>query len=408
MNSSAGTEILYFSLARLPTEKAHGLQICKVCEALAAHGAKVTLLHPSRRQRDPKLRTTDPFAYYGIQKNFELSSAAYFDPLALLEKYVPGPIVSVLYWSYNFVWTFFQALLRLRRRAKIVVYARDPIVIFCFTLLGFKVAAEIHTFRPGLQSFLLRCVRSRPNLLFISVITKGLSTALIAQGFESAKILLQPDAVDLAEFSAQPDKCAARTQLGLPLDQYFLGYVGRFETMGIDKGVPYLIQALTHLPAQVCLLCVGGPLEAARRFRQLAEQAGIDPLRAYFFDHIPHPQVPLWLSACDALCIPWGEHQHSAVFTSPLKLFEYMAAGRPIICSDLPALREVLSNQINALLVPPGDSAAIAQAAQRLLSDPALGQRLADQARQDVAGHTWNSRAAQSLERLSARAQLSA
>jgi len=83
----------------------------------------------------------------------------------------------------------------------------------------------------------------------------------------------------------------------------------------------------------------------------------------------------------------------STHFTSPLKLFEYMAAGRAIVASDLPAIREVLQHEKNALLVPPGDSEMLARSIQRLAEDRNLAMRLARQALVDVTDYTWERRA---------------
>ena len=83
----------------------------------------------------------------------------------------------------------------------------------------------------------------------------------------------------------------------------------------------------------------------------------------------------------------------SAAYTSPLKLFEYMASGRPIVASDLPALREVLRPDENAVLVEAGDAEALAAGVARLLGDAALASRLAAQAREDVREWTWDKRA---------------
>src|SRR5205085_12422830 len=80
-------------------------------------------------------------------------------------------------------------------------------------------------------------------------------------------------------------------------------------------------------------------------------------------------------------------------YTSPLKLFEYMAARRPIVASDLPSLREVLAHDQNALLVPPDDPATLAAGLSSVLSDPARGERLAGAAWREVQGRSWDARA---------------
>jgi glycosyltransferase involved in cell wall biosynthesis len=96
--------------------------------------------------------------------------------------------------------------------------------------------------------------------------------------------------------------------------------------------------------------------------------------------------------------LPLPDEPVARYFTSPLKLFDYMAAGVPIVASDLPSLREVLRDGENALLVPPEDPAAVAKAIDRILGDPALARRLAARAREDASAYTWDERAAQLLE----------
>ena len=81
------------------------------------------------------------------------------------------------------------------------------------------------------------------------------------------------------------------------------------------------------------------------------------------------------------------------LFTSPLKLFDYMAAGVPIVASDLPSLREVLRDGENALLANAGDADAFAAAVRRLLADRSLADRLGRQARIDVQQYSWDARA---------------
>ena len=77
----------------------------------------------------------------------------------------------------------------------------------------------------------------------------------------------------------------------------------------------------------------------------------------------------------------------------PLKLFEYMAAGVPILATDLPSIREVLRHGENAWLIPPGDPKALAEGIRHLLENPELARRLAERARGDVQKYTWKHRA---------------
>jgi glycosyltransferase involved in cell wall biosynthesis len=105
------------------------------------------------------------------------------------------------------------------------------------------------------------------------------------------------------------------------------------------------------------------------------------------------------LVSADILALPNPASAISNHATSPLKLFEYMAAGRAIVASDLPSIREVLNHDTNALLVAPGDPAALAAAIRRLATDAALRGRLGAAARSAVLDYSW-SRRAERLEQL--------
>jgi glycosyltransferase involved in cell wall biosynthesis len=121
--------------------------------------------------------------------------------------------------------------------------------------------------------------------------------------------------------------------------------------------------------------------------------------RITFTGLIPPADVAARLRECDVLTLPNPASAISTAFTSPLKLFEYMASGRPIVASDLPAIREVLRHDENALLVQPGNPQALVAGIVRIKEDAALGRRLAEQARIDVREFTW-ARRAERLEAL--------
>jgi glycosyltransferase involved in cell wall biosynthesis len=134
------------------------------------------------------------------------------------------------------------------------------------------------------------------------------------------------------------------------------------------------------------------------RVKALAEQLNCAS-RVTFTGLIPPAAVAARLREADVLALPNPASSISSTFTSPLKLFEYMASGRPIVASDLASLREVLRNGKNALLVEPGNPQALTAGIQRLKDDAALGRRLAEHAMRDVRQFTW-ARRAERLEAL--------
>jgi len=228
------------------------------------------------------------------------------------------------------------------------------------------------------------------------------SCRLLEIGFSSDKVIVLPDGVDLDLFEDLPSKEKCRRRLGLPLDRPIIGYIGRFRTLEMEKGIPELIKAMKDLSpvngAKPLLLCVGGPMDAVPAYLDLAHRIGVPQDRLQFVDRVPNTEVPYWIRSCDVATIPWTWTEFSAYFTSPLKLFEYMAAGVPILATDLPSVREVLRHGENAWLVPPDDPKALSTGIQHLLENPDLAERLARQAREDVRQYTWKRRAATILQ----------
>jgi glycosyltransferase involved in cell wall biosynthesis len=165
------------------------------------------------------------------------------------------------------------------------------------------------------------------------------------------------------------------------------------------KGVDVLLHALALLPEASGLIIGGHAAEPdLDRVKRLAKELGIRD-RVTFSGMIEPGQVAERLASARILVLPNPASAISTRFTSPLKLFEYMAAARAIVASDLPSIREVLTDNENALLVKPGDAAAMAEAIRRVINDRDFAQGLARNAFRDVAQYTW-ARRAERLEKL--------
>jgi glycosyltransferase involved in cell wall biosynthesis len=167
------------------------------------------------------------------------------------------------------------------------------------------------------------------------------------------------------------------------------------------KGVDTLLHAAAA-DSEAQYVLVGGTEEVGanepdiERLKGLAHRLNVAD-RVQFTGWVPYREVSQLLRDAAVTVIPLPDTPFGRYFTSPLKLFDYMAAGVPIVASDLPSLRDVLKHETNALLVPPGNHLALADAVKRLRTDPPLARRLADQARDDVRQYSWDARAARLL-----------
>jgi glycosyltransferase involved in cell wall biosynthesis len=395
-------KLVYIANARLPTEKAHGYQICKMCEALALGGMEVVLLHPKRRQVESAQRGRRVFDYYGIRPIFEVQTLANWDvvPLSLL---IPQRWFAPIFFAHAMVWGLYAALCARRERADLY-YTRESPAAFWLLWMGMPTVYEAHVIPKRGQRWLLQAIARRPALQSVVVLTSFIKERLLTMGFLASKVMVLPDGVDLSLFEHLPSKDECRRRLGLPLDRSIIGYIGRFKTLEMEKGIPELVQALAQLPAcngkEPLLLCVGGPMDAVPAYMDLACRLGVPEHRLQFMDHVPSREVPFWIRACDVATIPWPWTEFSAYYTSPMKLFEYMAAGVPIVATDLPSLREVLRHGENAWLVEPGNPKAIANAIKVLTEVGQQGSCLSEKACRDVTCFTWQRRAEVALKAL--------
>ena len=159
------------------------------------------------------------------------------------------------------------------------------------------------------------------------------------------------------------------------------------------KGVDILVEAVARIP-QARLVILGGIAGEADfdRIRSLVVARGLAE-RSELPGGVPQARVAEELARASVVAVPFLRSAMTERHTSPIKAFEAMAAGRPIVATDLPSSREFLRDGENALLVPPGDVEALAAALRRALEDRELAARLARTAFSEAPAYSWDARA---------------
>lgn len=183
-------------------------------------------------------------------------------------------------------------------------------------------------------------------------------------------------------------KREARERLGLPPDRPIVVYTGK-----VHEGyreVDLLIEAAGHLDPGTLLVIVGGRADQLGHYRAITDGRGLDNVR--FAGFVPPADVPHYQSAADVLAMYYPPELELNDFRSPAKLFEYMAAGRPIVAADYRSMHEILDER-SGVLVPPDDPVALAGAINEVVSDPARAARLGAEALTRAARYTWKERA---------------
>ncbi len=390
-------KLLYVANIRLPTEKAHGLQIVQNCEAFADAGATVALW-TARRINTPELRgIRDIWVHYGVKRNFQLKRLPCLDLIGLVPDRTDR-LAQVIFLLQLLTFTLSVMARALSTQAD-TYYSRDELILFALSLIKPReaLAYEAHTLASGrFGRSLQRQVVRRVGHVF--ALTRKLADDLIASGADAAQMQVAHDGIRRDRFAGVTDQAAARREIGWSSEHLIVGYVGRLQTMAMDKGVGVLVEALASVASDgvggCALALVGGPDDHAEELRARWRELGQPDETFLYAGQVAPERVPLYLSAFDLCAMPFPWTAHFAYYASPIKLFEYMASGRALVASNLPSVAEVVTDGESALLTPPSDGAALAEAIRRLRDDPALRQRIAERAQGIVMeSYTWDARA---------------
>ena len=371
-------KLVYLSTQRIPTEKAYGVQISSMCKSFALGGAEVTLLVPSRRGE----QGDDVFAYYGIAPStFRVTR------LSAPEFHWPGFLERFAFWI-----VYSLASIRLAGHAKRlrpdVVYTRDFLPAAFLALIGVPVCFEEHRNR-GAAVYRLLSVLRVPAV----AVTGHLKSQMVAGGYQDREVLVGHDGADLKAFEIAATQEQERIALHLPENWPLVCYVGSLRTMGMEKGIRELIEAfaIAHAELPGCfLLIVGGSAADIAHYRTVTAQLQIQDA-VLFVGHQSPQRVPRYLRAADIAVLPFPDNPHFSRDMSPLKLFEYMASGMPIIASDLPSVREIVSEK-DVFFTKPGNHASLVAAIVESIRNTEEAARKGERVLQLANKYSWDAR----------------
>lgn len=379
---------------RFPLQRANGVQILKTCAALARGGAEVTLLV---RRSDPR-PTDELLALYGLQPHERL------EVRRLEVGHEPGAFTVP---RARFLWQAGRAAVS-AARAGAVVFSRD--LQLCDLLLRLqprlRLAYEAHALEAVMyrERGRLYGTGERPDpRKQRRIAAREARVWKKAAGFVATTAGIRDSFVELhgarERVSVVPNGC------DVPQERAFPGLASNPEPRVLYagqlypwKGVDVLVEAVAATPG--ARLVILGGLPGENDLARVCQRVAVHHLagRVEMPGTVPQARVAEELRRADVVAVPFLHTGMTERHTSPLKAFEALAAGRPIVASDLPSSREVLAHERNALLVPPGDAPALAAALQRLLGDAALRERLARQAWEDSERYSWDARARALLE----------
>jgi glycosyltransferase involved in cell wall biosynthesis len=379
-------KVLCFADTRFPIERANGVQTMATCHALASRGHDVTLV--VRPDNAPVAR--DPFAFYGLTPVETLHVRAVPAGGTGRARRIRFLLSAVRLAATHRASVVLTRDLGLAAWLLQLPRASRPPLVYESHGLADAVAAEIPALlgKPDLapsSGKLHRLARREARVWARAsayvTITQALADELIARFGGRPRVFVVPDGARPADPGVPAPRAGAA---------FVAGYAGHLYPW---KGVDVFVRALALAPGVDGLIVGGHPGEPdVDRVTHLVRELRLES-RVTITGLVPPRDVRERLAAASVLVLPNTASAISERYTSPLKLFEYLMIGRPIVASDSPAIREVLDDRRTALLVPPGDAGALARALLEIQQDPALARSLGDAAAAIGPRYTWAARA---------------
>jgi glycosyltransferase involved in cell wall biosynthesis len=365
-------KIYYVSNIRYPTEKAHGYQIAKMCEAFVNTGQEVELVVPRRRN---SIIQTDK-NYYGLKNHFKVTYLPIFD--AQSQTWIPKKLA---FGITSLIFLIVCSFLKVENDS--IVYTRSPELAKLFSSRGIRTIFECHQL-PQRKSTVYSWFIKKA---LVVAITHGIKNELErTYGQTLKKMLVAPDGVDLSVFNVALDRATARHQLNLPLNKKIILYTGHLYPW---KGVDILALAAKNLSPDTQVYMVGGTEQEIIDFKKRAKITD----NIFLLTSRPRNEIAIWLKAADALILPnTAKEIISEKYTSPLKLFEYMASGTPIIASGLPSLKEILDDSL-AIFYPSDSHEGLKEKIYFVLENPDTAKKIAEKAQAISKNYSWDVRA---------------
>ncbi len=366
-------KILYIAHIRLPTERAHGIQIMKMCSAFAQSGNNVELVIPKRFNHLKE----DPFVYYGEGKKFNITKVFSFD-------FDLGKLGRIKFWL-QYLSFIISSIFYVFKKKPDIVYVREIVLAFAMTLFGIKVIFEDHEL-PKSSLFVygafLRKIKRKV------IVAHNLEAVYEQLHVKKDSYITIPNGVDIGEFVRLERDRSVFKQFGLKENTQVVLYVGHFYTW---KGVYTLLDSVNKISENATLVLVGGTVENMDDINKYISENNIERVVVRGFS--PHKKVIQFIKSADVLVLPnTAKEKRSAMYTTPIKLFEYMASGVPVVASDLPSFSKYLKDNENSLLFEPDNPKSLAEKVNTLLENHSMGEKLSNKAYSEVHEFTWQKR----------------
>jgi len=379
-------QLAYVTLnGRIPSGSANSVGVMNMCGQFAVQGLETLLVIPDGLAR-PLTElgfSGDLMAYYSVPAPFKIKR---------FPNYYSGRLV-----YFRQLYSLALAVyLRLRRIP--LILSRNLETAYWAAFLGLSVIFESHNYSKYEQHRLLpawvRMTRKAEKRVSMVVTTHAGKLSYAGRGVPESSIMVLPNGVDTKRFTSELSKEEIRRSLGIPENKITVTFCGSLHE---GRGIEEVLDCASRL-RNAHFIIVGGATEQVRKYRKDCVDKRVRNVE--FSGHVPQRDVPAYLLASDVLLMPYTTRfaAHSFEYTSPMKMFEYLAAGVPMVATDFPVLHEILKHGRNAIFVKPDSGEYLAQGIQTLLADSEYAAAIGSTARADAEKYSWETRARTIIE----------
>lgn len=370
------TKIAYIThFAKIPSRNADSVCVMKTCHALAKLGYEVDLIIPKDQGEDEKFTNLNIWDFYNIEQNFTITWRTH-----------------TIFYKFGFIGRLLYKLLAVFlavQKKSDVIYVRHLENAVISTLFGKQTIFAYHdaSFLEKKKWFrwLIKISKKRP-IKFLTVSTAGVNS-FINWGISPSKTLSAPNGNDFQIYLDQDEIQKTKMAYNLPLAKRIIGFSGNLFP---GRGIEEVIEAAKNFPDMLFLIIGGEPVDIDR-CKEVAYNLNVHNVN--FLGFVNQSTVPKLLSISNILLMPYTTQTKTFKDMSPMKMFDYLAIGIPMVATDFPVLREVLTDKLNAVLVKPDSSDELTAGIKWLLENPEKAKSIGERARKDSQLYTWDKRA---------------
>jgi len=369
-------KIVYLAFSYIPSRSANSLHVMKMCEAFAKLGHDVYLIVPDKKEcYEPNV--SDVYDFYNVQNCFEI-----------IKIQLSYPIINLA-----FFWPVL--IIRLFKIKPDLIYGRYLPGSYLSAKLGYKVIFEVHYYQDKDTSSgkILDLLVNHKKFIKLVTISETLRQAYIKKGRANIK-----------QSMVAHDASSLKKPLNINIhiigrkNAYKVGYIGNLFK---GKGMEVISKLVLKIP-EADFHIIGGYTEDIAYWKKIISADNI-----FFHGFISQNRIEKYIGSMDICLLPNQKqvltHGSKDIdigeYTSPLKLFDYMACEKPILASDLPVLKEVLVHEYNCLLCVPDEVNSWVISLRKLFKDEKLRLTISQNAfRSFCQKHTWINRAHKILD----------